>query len=796
MIVLHEDTRKLLSWYREDARQIIEELAPDRISEFDQRVDGIQKLASRGEAEIAACFLGKSGVGKSTLINALIADDQVLLPAGGIGPLTALAIQVIYSENPRFRVEYHAPVSFNRMLFALERGLERIKGFSSLKPAELTEAPSQDENDVEHLEQFERQARLMIIGDQNLPASLEYLVDGLRAAAGRPLRWGSAIKDEDAERIEKIRAALARGKQNEPYVCSGSRKDPNFMKELKAHAAGYLAPLIRNIELGWPSQILQNGLRLIDLPGVGISGDVYRRVTEKWVRDEAKAVCLIVDRSGIDSASADLLRTSGFLNRLLHSTDDPDSDPVSLIIVVVKTDEVAFENFKQERAGNPESYRNKQEHLAEIRAKMPVTIQVQLHDEFRKLIEDLEGPARDASEHALARIKIGLQIHCLTAHEFVKLLDEDETPFIKYAAESGVPQFKDALIRMVENKHRVLRLKLLEMSTDFRNSVSSQLRSLEAQWQGEMSASRETERIRGELQEFLPPLRRELYARQGKFHEFLKEGIPNKIEALVESAGTAAEKDMRRYLSKLEDAHWATLKATVSHGGAFIGRRHIDLPRDFSLLYDGQIAPIWGEQVIKTVRQRTSQLAADYVELVEQVVQWADVRGARNHVKGIAALRDQIRTDAKTLAAVGKEGGEELRQQVKEKLLRAIAQPIRRRCIKFVENGKHSGRGVKRRILEFFDDLVPMVIDAVRNPTLGVLKGNFSTVELEIREHFDKYPDPLQTVEHVIVKTHSESEQRGVTQRRGRIMQQLAKALMAQDQERESGRENHGISGT
>jgi dynamin family protein len=787
MDALIKETNELLNWYQENARQVIEELAVDRIEEFDQRVDRIQRLTGLVGTEIAACFLGKSGVGKSTLINALIADDQVLLPAGGIGPLTAQAIQVGYSENPRFRVEYHGPASFNRLLFALERALERIQGLPSSKTAEQTSAQPPDEDELDHREQYERQARLMIVGDQNLPASLDYLVDALRRAAGRPLMYGSTIKPEDEDRIEKVRTALARGKKNEPYVCSGSRTDPNFMRELQAHAAGYLAPLIRNIELGWPSPILQRGLRLVDLPGVGISGDVYRRVTEEWVREKARAVCLVVDRSGIDSASADLLRTSGFLNRLLHSTDDPDADLVSLIIAVVKMDEVAYEHFKQERAMSPEGHRKKHEHLAELRNKMPVTVQMQLHDELRRLIEDLEGPARNASETALTRIQNSLQVHSLTAHEFVKLLDADEPSFIKDATESGIPQFKDALIGLVETRHRVLRLRLLEVSADFRNSVRSLLRSLEAQWQDETVESRETERIRGSLQEFLPPVRRELYARQGKFHEFLKEGIPSKIEALVESAGTAADKDMRRYLDKLEDAHWATLKATVSRGGAFIGSRHIDLPRDFSLLYDGQIAPIWGEHVIRMVRKRTAELAADYVELVEQAVEWAENQGARNQAKGISALRDQIRADAKALAAVGKEGAEELRQQVKEKLLRAIGVPVQRRCAKFVEDGKHIGPGVKRRILEFFEDLVPMIVDAVRKPTLGVLTNSFSTVELEIREHFDKYPDPLQTVEQVIVKTHSDAERRSIAQRRGRILQQLAKAISAQEEEKNVG---------
>jgi hypothetical protein len=773
MDAISKATDDLISWYRRDARSLIEELAADRVAEFDGRIERLQKLIALPGTEIAVCFLGKAGVGKSTLINALVADHQVLLPAGGIGPLTAQAIQIGYSEQPRFRVEYHGPVPLNRLIFALDQSLERAKGIPLKGPSDRKDPVPDTEVDNDRLQQYERQARLMVTGDQNSQAPLEYLVDGLFEAAGRQTRWNSNRTPEDSRRIERLRAAVALGKRNEAYFHTGNIADAEFMIDLRDHAAGLLAPLIRDIEVGWPSPILKRGLRLVDLPGVGISGDVYRRVTEKWVREQARAVCLVVDRSGIDAASADLLRTSGFLNRLLHSVDDPDADPVSLIIAVVKMDEVAFEHFKQEKAVSPVGYRKKSEHLADLRQRMPQTVQSQLHDELRKLIEELEGPARQASESTLTRIYGGLQIHPLTAREYANLLDEDEPAFISDTTESGIPQFKDALVALVENRQQLLYRRLMEATTDFRDGVSSLLRTLEAQWQDEDVEGKETERLRGGLQEFLPSLQRELYSRQGKFHEFLKEGIPNKIEDLVGSAGLASEKDMRRYLSNLADAHWATLKATVTWGGAFIGKRHIDLPRDFALLYDGQIAPIWGEHVIKLVRQRTSQLATDYVELVEPIVEWAEQHGARNQAKVIVALRDQIRADAKSLAAVGKEGADELRQRVKEKLLHSISGPIQRRCKKFVDEGRHIGPGVKRRILDFFGDLVPMVAEAACQPTLRVLKESFSMVEAEIRIHFDEYPDPLKSAEQSIIKTHTDSEKRSMAQRRSRVLKDL-----------------------
>jgi putative ribosome biogenesis GTPase RsgA len=79
---LLRETNALIEWYKTHARHVIEELANDRVADFDAqtvRLDRIQQLA---DSEIAACFLGQSGVGKSTLINALVGGSEVILPAG------------------------------------------------------------------------------------------------------------------------------------------------------------------------------------------------------------------------------------------------------------------------------------------------------------------------------------------------------------------------------------------------------------------------------------------------------------------------------------------------------------------------------------------------------------------------------------------------------------------------------------------------------------------------------------------------------------------------------------------
>src|SRR6202035_110436 len=95
----------LIEWYKKHARSVVDELANDRVAGFDAQTVHLQRIAQLADAEVAACFLGQSGVGKSTLINALVGGAEVILPTGGIGPLTAQALEVRYSEKPIFTVQ-------------------------------------------------------------------------------------------------------------------------------------------------------------------------------------------------------------------------------------------------------------------------------------------------------------------------------------------------------------------------------------------------------------------------------------------------------------------------------------------------------------------------------------------------------------------------------------------------------------------------------------------------------------------------------------------------------------------
>ena len=304
--------RAILDWYRATARPFLKQSAPDHLSALDNDAERLSRLLARPD-HVTVCFLGHSGIGKSTLLNAVAAGRDQVLPAGGIGPLTAQATEVHFSEVPSFKVYYQTRAHLWRIAFALERAQERAMGnldpTPNRNPADKFTVAVQDEvlaeveqADIPGAEStgsvYAKQATQIVAGDQFEQRSHTYLIDCLRIACGQKTNWDTQIEGTDLERIYRVQSALQLAETERPYHRSSAIDRHEFFRDLKDHAAGFLAPLIRSIEVGWPSEMLRAGVKLVDLPGVGIAQDTYRRVTKGFIREQARAVVLVVDKSG------------------------------------------------------------------------------------------------------------------------------------------------------------------------------------------------------------------------------------------------------------------------------------------------------------------------------------------------------------------------------------------------------------------------------------------------------------------------------------------------------------------
>ena len=611
---------------------------------------------------------------------------------------------------------------------------------------------------------------------QDAERDVPYLIDALLAASQKQARYGTELLDQDRLRINGLQMALQHGKSRQLQVhregdSPAARSE--FLKIIHDHATGFLAPLIKDLTVRWDEELLREGLTLIDLPGIGIAGDVKAGITEKFIREQAKAVVLVVSSRGVQQAEAELLRSSGFLNRLLHASDDPSADPVSLMVVVTRIDDIAEEHFAQDKT------KKKVEHFADACAQVQQMIKQQVRSELEKVWRSVAGLS-DEKKGVIDDILNGLQVHPVSALQYRRFLaqDPDDPWFIRDTSQSNMPQLIEALRNLARQRSEKQRGHLEAELDRFFRRVRARLQMVRTQWENELHAADEADALRASLEGFIEEkkLRARFSNRQGAYREFLKSTLPTLISKNVTEASVKAREEVYAYMQDMQFYHWNTLKAAVVRGGTYAGAKHIDLPKDIALRFEEPIAETWGNALLKEIRRRTKEFAEDSVALVEEILVWAKQQGAKVKTTLLEAEVDLIREDAKQLNAVGKEAVNELRQKVQTGLVNKILPKIRRKCDEFVKEGEHIGPGVKDRILRLFRKLSNDAVDSATEPAIDLLTEKFHEVEREIlgvfKEH-KEHNDPIEAAVNAIVASHEQRIERGDRKKKQAVLEGL-----------------------
>lgn len=803
----------VLAWYDQLAKPFLEKHAPDRLASLESDYLRLKRLKAKPD-EVTICFLGNSGVGKSTLLNALAAGDRQVLPAGGIGPLTAQATEVRFSDERRFRVIYHPKGHLWKLAFALESRLNADKraakkavdgadaqlsvddsasdlvgelSETDIKDAEERAALERKADDPEAppqdgLEGYIKQAKHIVCGNQFAERPLTYLVDGLRLACGQKKRWGSDLDVADLGRIERIQAILKSPKTDRSHERREGNDPRGFQMDMVDHAAGFLSPLIERIEVGWPSDLLKAGVVLVDLPGVGIAQDSYREVTSSYVRDKARAVIVTVDRAGPTESTVDLLRTSGYWERLVGASDDPASDACAMLIAVTRVDDVTQTEWENLVSALPQGAPKpkKREVFARLAEEFKPRMKAQISEQLGKIGESSNESVNTAREQARASILESLEIHPVSAPELKKILvnDDDDRPFLQDAEQTGVPFLQRSLMHLATTELAARHALIQQVTDRLATALHGEIQLIESSWQQENRAEEEAERLDAALKPVLDEKKGEYRARAAAFREYLEATVQAKIEALVLEARAVAEEEVAQYLYRLRSAHWATLRAAVRRGGSFYGSRNINLPDDITGYFQEPMAAVWGQKLLRDMRKRTGELSSDMVQLVQELCSWANEHGgATVNKKLLATQQERIGLLAEQMKSVGKEAVDELRDTVKNELATTIRLPIRAACESFVNEGNDLGPGVKYRILELFNGLARTATEAAKAPAVKILQTNAARVRQDIQAELKKGGDPIQDTADLIIEKHEDRIRRSDAQRRRGVLQEAQEVL-------------------
>ncbi len=796
----------LTTWYDEAVRPFLERMEKvdstlNRVAEFDTDLVRLKRAAEAYDDNLVVGFLGVAGVGKSTLINALVDGRHSTLPHGGIGPLTAQALKVRRGSNPSFHVNYHGIAQVWKLLTALDWGFSaELQGKDPKSRASAKEQVPKDveltENELIEIKEsvtegidadrsrrefYRKQAQLLVKGKPDEITPLPYLIDCLRYAIEKKPVWGLTPENVDEKRIERLKKSI----KDRTYTCVGSVSERNFREALADHATGFLAPLIVKMEVTCPSDSLPPRVELVDLPGVGVAGDPHKEVTIDWVRNQARSVILVVNHRGIQEADARLLQETEFLNRLVYSAESPEEDRVHLMVAVVQIDEIAASHYRSARAANDRS-KSKKDYFDEACEKARNLVK----DNLRSVLERVwcTGGLQPVQAQVIDNLLSSLVVHPVSAIEYGKILadDEDDRPFLTDASHSHIPDLLDTLRKQAEERYQTEVNRLDTLRKGFEDRLYTTLKLIEARWTEQNRAIEEAERLRADVRLFLGPLRDNYKNRQGAYREFLRETLPATIKAEVLKASLVASKEIDAYLKPLQDIGWRTLAATIQRGGTFVSGvgKQIDLPKEFATRFEVPVADAWAKCVLKEIRRRTKEFADDSVQLVEEVVVWAKQQGTRIQPRLVEAQRDSIKADVKELETVGKIMVDQLRQEVNARLVKKIETPIRRRCKSFVDSGKNQGTGVKYRILEEFAKLAKEVTESATGPAEEILLEAFKQVHEEILAVLKKHPHPLDAAGEAIVAAHEKYVERSDAQRRAQILADLENVFASQPGEK------------
>jgi len=443
------------------------------------------------------------------------------------------------------------------------------------------------------------------------------------------------------------------------------------------------------------------------------------------------------------------------------------------MVVVVRVDDVAVENWKNDKAINGTAQKTKAQHFAEQVERCRTDVSQRMQTFLREVWDD----DTEGKKLVIQSLLDNLKVFPVSAPQY-RLHhsndSEDEKPFLPSAEATNIVGLRSAIAdvarRCVDEQDR----RCDEARQRFFDQLRARLEVLSAQRHQERQADAHIQTFKKELDEFISPKQREFDTRRGGFRNFLRKTVPEQINAKVETASTKARKDIQGDLKKLEDAHWKTLQAAVRKEGTFHGARHINLPHDFALRFESPIAEVWSRQILVSIRKETKEFAEFQSDVVTQVLRWARGQGLRVSTRLLEALVEAVKLHREQVNAVGKDAVDELQDKVREELIKKIEPHIRRRCKKFVDDNQHVGTGVKRRMLDLFKELGEEVVTAAASPASTLLVERFKEVDKEILAAFGEHSEPLGEAADALIQ-----KQEKVSEREEAIMAKAVEAAVA-----------------
>ncbi len=261
---------------------------PERVKalvhRWQQELNTLRAYA-RTHQNVSVAFVGGTGAGKSTLINALI--DADVLPTHSFQTCTSAAMVLRHAPRKTWRAT---------LTFLPESAWEKEK------------------------QSFMDEARESMVSGQSSFVYQDFLYKAWalyrprRGQPPMPFALTNLLTLLEEPLPESVRQLLS----TEPLQIKA--KTPEVMKQqLRKYltAESPLWPLVQEVQIEGPIELLSEGLQVVDLPGLNDANPVREAIARKYLK-QAEFVCLTFNTArGLTREVVDLMKDQQFINQMV-----------------------------------------------------------------------------------------------------------------------------------------------------------------------------------------------------------------------------------------------------------------------------------------------------------------------------------------------------------------------------------------------------------------------------------------------------------------------------------------------
>jgi hypothetical protein len=679
-------------------------------------VRGIPSEVSRLQEELARSrpipivLVGLTGVGKSTLLNALLEEE--FLPVGVIGSQTAAFVTISYAPQWEVTCEY------------IDAGeLAEIFQEAGSEVDETAESGSPEARD-----RAERKVRALL-----------NLADDALLPSHEELRKGPS---------EELLDTVAPGKRR---FSIGS----DWKEHLNLHAKGRLWPVTKSIDVRGPFGMLKSGVVISDLPGAGDLNRARANQAAAAIKD-AGQILIACDARLLQTSLMDQLEAAGRLPHRLFQANEW----VQLVIVGTSLDKGLPDSEEdagqvQELGLDPNTATPQDVFRAVCRKweqKVKPVFGLWLRTKALEFLPDLGDAEREArAQKVLERVAVVPT----SAKDWMRHSRGRKMQVCVAPPDTGIPALRDHVNALAQHQIDTTIGLLEQRITTLRDSVLDSIErseaALGADIEGILAALDRSRHRMQEVQDGHEQAVNDLRLSVLERFQQIRETIGDKIQNAALKMRDVGRQQVQAHLDGI---HWASLRATLSHDGFWITRngRQVNLRDAMGGQMTRLVPQAWSriadERIGKQIAESSTRLHATlgmFAKEIRDVVddQVADPLSRRTvgqlFEASLARAKVNIEVSAKRVTDLLGSTSKDMQQRVDE----AVDTSLSGVCGDCSED---SGIGWKGRSVARIIEGTSQVADKAEKKCLAITDEVFEALADAVKEYCQTAVEEMHTI--------------------------------------------------